>query len=319
MAEVFPETGGPHHVLEIGTEPEAPGELRVVGSHGVAWVDPSGRLLRWAAFEGPEFVFPAVSTRLETGEIGFVGLVGDAFTAGGGQGRVVVYGADGGIDQEYPSGYASQFLAVNLIGDPATEIVVEAAGGTAMSAHDLESRRLWTSETNAHIADLEAVDRNDSGSHAVAVYLYPVGDAAEVRILDGTDGEVLDAWPAPVAGGIDASPTRHAQTGLLLLIEDELLVYGVDGTVLERLATPSAGSFADLESLLLEDGRRVTLATGDGSLFGHMLVIHDREGQLIYRHVERGRAYGLEVVSTASRTAIYYGVGDTVWVLRTSS
>lgn len=316
MAEIFPETEGPHHVLELGTAPETPGELRIVSSHGVAWVDPFGHLLRWVAFEGPDFLFPAGSMTLKTGDMGFVGLVGDAFTAGGGQGRVVIFGADGEIEQQYSSGYASHFLATDLSGDPAAEIVVESARGTTLTAYDLENRQLWVSETDVHVSALEAVERRDGGARAVAVYLYPVDDAAEVRILDGADGKVLDAWPAPVAGGFEASPTRHDQTGLLFLVGEELLIYGLDGELLERLPAPSAGSFADLESRLLPDGRRVTLSTGDGSLFGHMLVVHDREGQMVYRRVERERAYGLEVVTAGSQTTIYYGAGGTVWALR---
>lgn len=316
MAETFPESEGLQHVLEITDEP-ATAEIRVVGSHGVVWLDRTGSLTRWVAFEGSERVFPVRSFDAG-GEVGYVGLIGRSFSSGrdAGRGTVVVFDADGRRRSELPADYASAFFPANLTPGPAREIAVESILGRAFHVFGLDGRRLHMIAADGDITRTFPTDSDGDGRSEVAIYTYPVGDAAHVQILDSTSGRALYSWPAPILGGFVPGATSWGRSGILALVGEELRIYGFGGEVLETAPFPDGDRFADLESLLLPDGRRVTLATGDGSLYGHTLLIHGQDGGILYHRVERNRAHGLAAATSPLGTTIYYGVGDTVWALR---
>jgi hypothetical protein len=222
------------------------------------------------------------------------------------------------LQRDLPIGVLYEFAVGDVTGDARREIVVPGENGKTDGALllDDEGRLIRNFRTEHYLTAWATVDIDGDGKHELVLYGWP----NEAR--DGTfevfrgSGERVQKWDAPGFRQRDFTvvPARDGTASILgiSVAENTLVWRAFDGRIVEQLRVPFVGCFKFIHQEEIGDGTRVFLLSGGGYNQNHMVVVVDRNGELVYQEIGDGHAEAIHVPDLG-RDTFLVSIRNQVW------
>jgi hypothetical protein len=204
----------------------------------------------------------------------------------------------------------------DVLGDDASETVAGLAGGAGVEVRDGAGTVLAHLETDGYLTAFGLVPASRAPKRDLALYLYPDASGGGTFEVRTPDNALVARWSESPPPSHFAVAAWQGQPALVYLHGDELVVRSPTGTSLARLGAPQGTFFTDLFAATV-GGRLVVLASGNGYVPYHMLLVYEPDGRLVYDEVADEQAFGLDVLADQQGVAVF--ARSRVWHYRLSA
>jgi hypothetical protein len=201
----------------------------------------------------------------------------------------------------------------DVMGNEAIDTIVESDDHRGVEVRDGAGAGVVRIPTSAYLSDFTVVPDPAASRKNVLLYMYPDEHGGSTfTVVRLPERRAIATWREDTGGNGHVDVGRWGEQAAVFYIQSgAIVVRSVGGQLLARLSVPGIGTYSFLYVSAFAAGHSIFVASGNGYVHFHMVVIVDQDGRVRFQERAAEQAFRLNLQGNPSQFDVE--TRSTIW------